>query len=62
MPAVPLFKNTLGNFEKKFMMSHHLRKLNEIERKKSKEHSTISYKELYEDNPKRNYIMETKIT
>ena len=66
LPAVPLYKNTLENREKMMIMGQHRRKLYEICRKKApsgeRVNSTISYRDLLEDNPKKNYLLEAKYT
>ena len=61
LPAVPLFKNTLENREKRMVMGEHRRKLYEICTKKhsspEKVHNTISYRDLLEENPKKQYLL-----
>ena len=47
LPSVPVFKNTLGNYEIAVRMGNHRRKMEELSRKKQQQekvHHTISYK------------------
>lgn len=38
-------------------MGNHRRKINELSKKKQREHSTISYKDLLDDNPKKIHML-----
>ena len=62
LPAMPVYKHALGNYEVAMHMGNHRRKMEELRRKKNRGHSTISYKELLEENPKKHYMLETKYT
>ena len=60
LPTV--YKNTLGNYEIAIHMGNHRRKMHELGHKRERAHSTVSYKDLLDENPKRKHMLETKYT
>jgi hypothetical protein len=65
LPAVT-FKNTIEKQEIAHRMQYHRKKMMELESKRSKflqeEASLDNYKTMLEDNPKRQYFIESKFT
>lgn len=57
-------KPTPVNYDIAIIMNNHRKRIEELKQKKSqtKINETIAYRELVLDNPKRNYLLETKYT
>lgn len=59
MPLVPNIKPTPANFDIAVIMNNHKKRIEELKHKKStgKINQTITYRDMYQENPKRNYFL-----
>lgn len=56
---MPNIKPTPANFDIAVIMNNHKKRIEELKHKKStgKINQTITYRDMYQENPKRNYFL-----